>query len=986
MRLIGLLKERGLESVDFENHFPILRGRPRKPDAAFIHNGTNLISAKLGGREKETEALSTAQSYQTLVGESTALNDVFAAVYPRKPSDGYRLWVLANRKHDIDNWREETLEGLANRIVKVVNGVYIDREPKTASAKRVLSLAVREISGALTGVSKDRLKAVFGGKGFFDSVLAYQLPSEEEEGALRSAAGYLLVNQILFYEVLSRRLPGRYDPIPVAEPLDPADLWPRYFAKVLKKDYRPIFEVDVSSCLSGSDAVDGLFKVVSAVHALVPGLEQKEIMGDVFHELIPLTFRKPLGAYFTTRGGAELLARLAVDKSDWKVLDPACGSGTLLVAAYRQKRELYNGPASDTDLHRRFIEHDLVGIDVMAFVAHLAAVHLAIQEPLEDTDRVQIGVEDSTKKQPGDVLQATSRALREGFRQRHLSAAEDGGLTPVPTGKQAYADLGTVTVGGEQAEPVRLTEVDLVITNPPFTSCNQMSKSYRREVEQTFGGPTLYRRAVEGRWSFQVPFLLLADRFLKSGGRVAAVLPISTFSGKYFEPWVDMVLSKYTVRYIVAGVHGCAFSDDTRLTEVLFVADKSPPPTDHKFRLVGLRRGPHLWSTNDLQHIRALASHLRGDTIPAPGELAEVRLIEQQELSYRRQRLPKLVADLSRGFKQASGSLGTLLADTQAFGPTKDVLKRNRWEIYIGKAFRVFKDAPAETGHGLEAYGGAAIMASSSVDRALKSHDRLVIAGNTQGKVVLEDRRKPGSTFTLPTKEVIGYLRRFSGIDKLDATSIVDMTVHRYSPSLDPILRHFYGEEAGAKARTLKRDWKEKVQADQSRLLIAYKGRIVAPGTCLLATRSKNSVFVAGDVYGVRGTKPVEEEALVLWFNSTPFLLSVLGNRTVTQGPYGRLDKGVLNRLPMLDPRKLGKDDLRRLSVVYRRLSRVQWPSILTQFQTGFPPREKLDRAILSVLRVKPREQKALLEQMTRAVAAHLEGLAAYAKSEAAAI
>ena len=113
---------------------------------------------------------------------------------------------------------------------------------------------------------------------------------------------------------------------------------------------------------------------------------------------------------------------------------PACGSGTLLVAAYRQKRELYAGSKSGAELHRQFVEKDLIGINVMAFVAHLAAVHLAIQEPLEDTDRVQIGVDDSTRKSPGDVLQESSRALREMFKQRTLVASEDSGLSPGPDG------------------------------------------------------------------------------------------------------------------------------------------------------------------------------------------------------------------------------------------------------------------------------------------------------------------------------------------------------------------------------------------------------------------------------------------------------------------------------------------------------------------------------------------------------------------------
>lgn len=985
VRLIGLLKERGLPGVDFEQHFPILRGRPRKPDAAFAHNGTNLISAKLGAG-KEAEAISSAQSYQTLIGESTILGDVFAVVYPKAAQGRFTLWVLANSRHDVENWTEPSLELVADRIANVVNGVYVGRESKTASAKRVLSLAVSEVSDALTGVERDRLKAVFGGREFFDSVLAYQIGPEEEEGALRAAAGYLLVNQVLFYEVLSRHLPLKYPAIPTVDPPDPKVIWSNYFALVLEKDYRPIFEVDVSSCLEGQRGNDGLFKVVNSIRALVPGLEQREIMGDVFHELIPLTFRKPLGAYFTNRRAAELLARLSVDEAGWKVMDPACGSGTLLVAAYRQKRELYSGPLTAAEVHKQFVERDLVGIDVMAFVAHLAAVHLAIQEPLEDTDRVQIGVDDSTRKVPGDKLQETTKSLRELFRQRTLTATGETGLSPTPSGIGVFAVKGSVGLGRSQAPPFVLDHPNIVITNPPFTSCNNMATAYRRQIEGSFSGSSLYTKALAGRWSLQVPFLLLADRFLEPGGRIAAVLPFTTFSGKYFEPLVDLLLTKYSVKYIVAGVHGCAFSDDTHLTEILLVADKRPADPDHKFKLIGLKRGPHSWTEEDYGRIRNLVRALRSGVTPAADVLAVVRDIPQASLGYRRERLPKLVADLTRSFAAASDRIDAMLTASSAVATIKEVLERNHWQIFIGKAFRVFKDAPDETGHGLHSYGGAAIMASSAPERAKKAHDRFVVVGRSSNWVELEDLEQTGTRFRLPAYETIGYLRRFAGVDRLDASRVVDLTVRRYSSHVEPLLKHVYGDDSTSKVQTLKRDWKEKVDADQAHLLIAYKSRIVAPGTRLIAARSTEPVFVAGDVYGVRGTSKSDEEILTLWFNSTPFLLSLLANRTVTTGPWGRLDKKILERMPLMDPRKLTADQTKRITTAYRELANVQWPSILEQYRDGFPPRKLLDRAIMTVIAPNRAKGEELLSRMTKAASEHLEGLASAAKSEAAAI
>ena len=55
-------------------------------------------------------------------------------------------------------------------------------------------------------------------------------------------------------------------------------------------------------------------------------------LGKVFHNLIPLGLRKMVGAYFTNSQAGDLLALLAIRSKDAKVIDPACGSGTLLVS------------------------------------------------------------------------------------------------------------------------------------------------------------------------------------------------------------------------------------------------------------------------------------------------------------------------------------------------------------------------------------------------------------------------------------------------------------------------------------------------------------------------------------------------------------------------------------------------------------------------------------------------------------------------------
>ena len=177
----------------------------------------------------------------------------------------------------------------------------------------------------------------------------------------------------------------------------------QYFEPVLKRNYSSIFGFDVASRLP-ADATDVVKKTVMAVKALAPEKIRHDLLGKVFHELIPFEVRKSVEVFYTNNEAAEILAQLAIDKPDAKVTNLAVGSGTLLVAAYRRKRELLQKEKGTVELedHKRFLEQDLTGVDIMPFAAHLAVVHLSLQALLYETEKVRVAVWDSTVK-PGQT-------------------------------------------------------------------------------------------------------------------------------------------------------------------------------------------------------------------------------------------------------------------------------------------------------------------------------------------------------------------------------------------------------------------------------------------------------------------------------------------------------------------------------------------------------------------------------------------------------
>jgi len=89
----------------------------------------------------------------------------------------------------------------------------------------------------------------------------------------------------LFYNVLSTDK----NEFPKLSEIDSIDQLQKYFDKVLKQDYRPVFGARVSLLL--------LNRAVDTVNDII-----REI-----HHLLPFEIRKRLGAYYTSNGAGQLL-------------------------------------------------------------------------------------------------------------------------------------------------------------------------------------------------------------------------------------------------------------------------------------------------------------------------------------------------------------------------------------------------------------------------------------------------------------------------------------------------------------------------------------------------------------------------------------------------------------------------------------------------------------------------------------------------------
>lgn len=435
-------------------------GTRDQPDFQINNGGTFIGEAKW--EDKKWEGFGEARDYGQLPG----INGSFLITYPDElRSEGSQARIGNNVAESVLGGhtfscaflrRDEPTDMVQLRLEKIPewieSNIKQQKQPE-ADPNEVVSVlrqTARRLNDELEAAPEENL---------FRNVLgATPEEDEEEKQAARETAGFLLVNQITFYRVLSA-----HKDFPEIDPEDlqsPADL-AEYFELVLDYDYTPVFSFEIVNDLP-QESLSTLRDAIKSIYALSPERITHDILGKVFHELIPVSARKKVAAYYTKNKAADVLANLAIDDADARVMDPACGSGTLLAASYIRKRELTHH-FTETD-HRRFVEKEITGIDVMPFAAHLSCIHLALQAPVFETDEVNIGIEDSTTLEPGRTISPLSFVLPEASEQRGLHEYEEG---QKPDVSEEMIEGGSVAMDAVSGQEMELGSVDVVIMNPP---------------------------------------------------------------------------------------------------------------------------------------------------------------------------------------------------------------------------------------------------------------------------------------------------------------------------------------------------------------------------------------------------------------------------------------------------------------------------------------------------------------------------------------
>jgi hypothetical protein len=267
---------------------------------------------------------------------------------------------------------------------------------------------------------------------------------------------------------------------------------------VIREMVEPWAELRLNFSVSRSEIAGRLYQ--SYLRSL-PTRDQQQPQAALFDRALTVDEREKTASYYTPPG----LARLVVDDAlgPWldrrrpkfphevKVLDPACGSGAFLIAAYRRLLNYFaeqHGRALTSEEREEILLTCIYGADVDERALGLAQVQLLEEAHVRGRLPVLGG-----NLLPGDSLPAPPGCqAQEGAVDWSAIVAATGGF-------------------------------DVIVANPPFGASIKLSG--RIEVADLRQVRELYPEVYSGHADYAYVFAALSVRLLRKNGAVGFVLP-----------------------------------------------------------------------------------------------------------------------------------------------------------------------------------------------------------------------------------------------------------------------------------------------------------------------------------------------------------------------------------------------------------------------------------------------------------------------------
>ena len=677
-------------------------------------------------------------------------------------------------------------------------------------------------------------------------------------------------------------------------------------------DYVPVFELaaDILGVLGdGPEEVQGpvLGHLVKAMED-TRRLEGHDLSGRLFHTL--LTDAKFTGAYYTSVPAATLLSRLVfhhwppgVDWSDHEfpaslnVADLACGTGTLLMAVASEAERLHReaGGQDSPSLHKAMVEQALHGYDVQLSAVHFAATSLAMLNPDIQFDRMNLYVMPLGSEGANISLGSLDfLGESEAAVQFALSAESTG----VGTSEAARVS-GRGSRGVEYGVTATLPDLDLAIMNPPFTRSvggnllfGSLPAAERRKLQTELSRrlkPKDRQRQASATAGLGAAFVAAAAPKLRPGeGRLALVLPATVCTGPSWAQTRSLIEQDFSLDMVISSHDPLRwnFSDSTDLSEALLIATRR-----------------------------------RTRSNPAERRTTFVNLWQNPDGVLDAHRVAQAVTATTPAAFEGSGT-ALLEVDGRHVGEVLSIPESS----FAGKKWPGVQFARADL--------------TRSALRLLDDGEIRVPGEGLSANVALCGLGHLGQ---------VGPDRRdvWDGFERTDAVTAYPMVENhdteqrrRLVATPDTYLAPLAKARPSRNLKAVEQLWPK-----AGRLLVAERLRL---DTARVVAMRANTRVLSNVWWPVRVDDEVTEKAIALWMNSSLGILTILAQRTSTEGGWVAMKKADLEDLPVLDVRQLSPAQRRSMANLFDETLEAQFERL--PGMANCPSRRALDDGLSQIL------------------------------------
>ncbi len=298
--------------------------------------------------------------------------------------------------------------------------------------------------------------------------------------------------------------------------------------------------------------------------------EEKENQGIVYtpQRVVKYMIDNSLGARLAKVKGLQELRSL-------RLLDPACGSGSMLLGAfesfYQKYRSMYGGRKNSFDIAREILTKNLYGIDLDPRAVQVAQLNLMIKalekgqfKELKDRQHVMPDLSFNIRCAnslitaeygEGKAVQKQLQNLKEKFHMTDNKKYKDSIVKIEKLEQENYYEQFEIHFQSvKEKKPIdyklEFCEVfqkggfDVLIANPPYIDSEAMTK-HQSDVRDFIVASDFYE-CTQGNWDIYIAFLELGMKLLNPTGQLAFITPdkwiAKPFGDAFREKYIDNII------------------------------------------------------------------------------------------------------------------------------------------------------------------------------------------------------------------------------------------------------------------------------------------------------------------------------------------------------------------------------------------------------------------------------------------------------------